>query len=460
MTKELTVLIDGSPIGALVQDQRGHFRFGYDDGYRQLAAAVPLSLSMPLSIAEHGDKAVRPFLWGLLPESDDTLAQWGKRHGVSSRNPFALLSHIGEDLQGAIQMVAPDRVADLKKREGITFLSRDALATSFAELIRDPGATQFAEGGGQFSLAGAQRKKALYLVNGRWYEPRGRTPTTHILKPPIPGLAGQIENEMFCVRLAPRLRLPAPTCWTEEFGGLSVVVVGRYDRVRLSGRKVLPIDKSGGEVHRIHQEDCCQALKVDPRNKYQRDGGPGIKSIMDLLSASGRPSEDRDRFMRACIYNYVIGGSDAHAKNYGLLLSARGRFRLAPLYDIASWLPYSKNRKEDRLAMSVDGHYHFDRIMPRHWEAEARKSGYDAARALAHVRDVLARIPEEAASLLASCRQEGSATADMTRLVELIIGRAKALTGIYGAETMEPELERLPGLDAYAGVLSSCADRP
>jgi serine/threonine-protein kinase HipA len=446
MTKELTVLIDGAAIGSLIQDQRGHFHFAYNVAYRNLATAIPLSLSMPLSLGEHDDKAVRPFLWGLLPDSDDTLAQWGKRYGVSPRNPFALLSHIGEDLQGAIQMVPPDHVADLRKREGITLLSRELLAKSFAELIRDPGATQFAEGGGQFSLAGAQRKKALYLVNGKWYEPRGRTPTTHILKPPIPGFAGQIENEMFCVRLAPRLELPAPTCWTEEFGDIRVVVVERYDRRRLSGRKLLPIDKSGGEVHRIHQEDCCQALKIDPRNKYQRDGGPGIRTIMELLSGSGRPSEDRDRFMRACAYNFVIGGSDAHAKNYGLLLAARGRFRLAPLYDIASWLPHSKNRKEDRLAMSVDGYYHFDRILPRHWEAEAKKSGYDAVRAVGHIRDILARLPDEAATLFASCRQEGSATPEMERLVELILARSAALTRTYGAEETRAEPERLPGL--------------
>jgi serine/threonine-protein kinase HipA len=446
MTKELTVLIDGNPIGSLIQDQRGHLHFTYEDAYRKLATAVPLSLSMPLSAAEHGDKAVRPFLWGLLPESDDTLAQWGKRYGVSPRNPFALLSQIGEDLQGAIQLVPPERVVDLKKREGITFLSREALGRSFAELIRDPGATQFAEGGGRFSLAGAQRKKALYLVNGKWYEPRGRTPTTHILKPPIPGLAGQIKNEMFCVRLAPRLGLPAPSCWMEVFGDIHVVVIERYDRRRLSGRKVVPIDRSGGEVHRIHQEDCCQAVKVDPRNKYQSDGGPGMRAIMELLSGSGRPSEDRDRFMRACAYNYVIRGSDAHAKNYGLLLSARGRFRLAPLYDIASWLPYSKNRKEDRLAMSVDGNYHFDRIRPSHWGAEARKCGYDAARAVAHVRDILARLPEEASALRAACRQEGWATPELKRLVDLVLERAKDLTGTYGAEEMLPQAERLPGL--------------
>jgi serine/threonine-protein kinase HipA len=55
-----------------------------------------------------------------------------------------------------------------------------------------------------------------------------------------------------------------------------------------------------------------------------------MRQIMDLLSGSGRPSEDRDRFMRACAFNFVIAGTDAHAKNYGLLLAAGGRYRLAP----------------------------------------------------------------------------------------------------------------------------------
>ena len=89
-------------------------------------------------------------MWGLLPDNDDTLTNWGKRFGVSPRNPFALLSEVGEDLQGAIQMVSPAHADALRRREGITPLSREVLAESFAALVRDPGATQFTKGGGQW----------------------------------------------------------------------------------------------------------------------------------------------------------------------------------------------------------------------------------------------------------------------------------------------------------------------
>ena len=143
MTKELRVLIDGDEIGSVIQDARGKFQFDYDEDYRAKSTAIPLSISMPLSLGTHGDKAIKPFLWGLLPDNDDTLNNWGRRFGVNPRNPFALLGEIGEDLQGAIQMIPPDKLGELKKREGTTLLSREVLSKSFAELIRDPGAVQF-----------------------------------------------------------------------------------------------------------------------------------------------------------------------------------------------------------------------------------------------------------------------------------------------------------------------------
>lgn len=446
MTKDLIVLINDQHVGHVVQDARGRFEFTYDEQWLSNSNAIPLSLSMPLSKPSHPDAAVRPYISGLLPDSEATLAAWGARFGVSARNPFALLSHVGEDLQGAVQMVPPDRLPSLRQREGVTRLSTQTLAERFRELLRQPGATQFTPGGGQFSLAGAQPKKALYLVKGRWYEPRGRTPSTHILKPPITNLPGQVENEAFCLRLAPQLDLPAPHIWVERFDDLPIVVIERYDRVRMDGKRKLAIDQSGGEVRRVHQEDCCQALKIMPQIKYQNEGGPGITEIMSLLSGSARPSVDRDRFMRAQAFNFVIGGSDAHAKNYGLLLAPRGRFRLAPLYDVISILPYVTRSRDARLAMSIDRRYRFDEIQPRHWETQARRSGFSSDQALAHVRDIIARLPDEALSLYKTFEKEGMHSTELRGLVELLIERATKLATLYGSETMQSEHMRLPGI--------------
>jgi serine/threonine-protein kinase HipA len=446
MATELAVLIYDQAIGSIRQGKTGRFEFEYTAEWLANPSAVPLSLSMPLARSRHEDRAIRPFIWGLLPDSENTLAAWGKRFGVSPRNPFALLAHVGEDLQGAVQMVPPEHLSSLRQREGTTRLSAETLANGFRDMMRHPGSTQFSADAGQFSLAGAQPKKALYLVKGQWYEPRGSTPSTHILKPPIPNLPGQVENEAFCLRLAPRLDLPAPPIWIERFGDLPVVVTERYDRIRMDGKRMLAIDQSGGEVRRVHQEDCCQALKVMPQSKYQSAGGPSVTDIMTLLSGSSSPSQDRDRFMRAQAYNYVIAGTDAHGKNYGLLLAARGRFRLAPLYDIMSALPYPMQPNDVRLAMSINRQYRLDLIGPRHWEAQARASGYRPDRMLAHIRDFIARLADEAAALAKVFLDEGMYTPELENLVSLFAGRCKKLATTYGSEPMRHSQPLLPGM--------------
>jgi serine/threonine-protein kinase HipA len=218
-------------------------------------------------------------------------------------------------------------------------------------------------------------------------------------------------------------------------------VVQRYDRVRRDGKRKLRIDQSGGEVFRVHQEDMCQVLRVHPLDKYESDGGPGMLKILSILSGSSKPSEDRDRFMRACAFNFVIGGTDAHGKNYSILLTSGGRYRLAPLYDVNSWLPYSQNKKDRKLAMSVDRHRNFDEIYPRHWEAVARKANFSPERAIAHVRDLIARIPDEASRLLKICVEEGVEVSELQLLANLITKRCVDLEKIYGAEEMRAQLQ-------------------
>ena len=84
-----------------------------------------------------------------------------------------------------------------------------------------------------------------------------------------------------------------------------------------------------GEIARVHQEDLCQALGERPERKYQNAGGPAPPQIASLLRAfSAQPDEDVERFRDALIYNWLIAGTDAHAKNYSLML-AGGQVRLA-----------------------------------------------------------------------------------------------------------------------------------
>ncbi len=174
----------------------------------------------------------------------------------------------------------------------------------------------------------------------------------------------------------------------------------------------------------------CAAMNVHPENKYQRHGGPGIKAIMELLSGSSAPAKDRANFLRACALNYVIQGTDAHAKNYSILLSADGTYRLAPLYDIISALPYAGAGYE-KMAMSVNRKVKFRTIYPSDWESEAKKYGYDGEQALSYVRFMISNVADAAVTVMKKCEKEGLRTKTLSKLVDLIAGNAKKLAKTY-----------------------------
>ncbi len=113
----------------------------------------------------------------------------------------------------------------------------------------------------------------------------------------------------------------------------------------------------------------------------------------------------------------AIIGPEAHAKNFSLLIDVQGRYRLAPLYDINSMLPYDLE-KARKLAMTIGGEGRWHSIAPVHWEKAARACGYPPAEALAHVRDIVMRAPKEAHRQLAACRKAGLATPVLKRLVD------------------------------------------
>lgn len=427
---DLRVLIDENQIGTIHQGASGRLRFVYDEEWRNLVDAVPLSLSMPLTKTEHGHKQVEAFLWNLLPDREETLRQIAAEHDISPRNPFALAGARGEDLPGAIQIVPPERLSHLRKRERITRISEADLCELLHNRQLATGKTRKGEDSGFFSLAGAQAKLAVCRVGGRWYEQRGYTPSTHIIKPSMTDLREQVENEHFSLRLAEAVGLHVIQSDVLTIGDLQTIVVARYDRVRMKGRTRLPIDEAGGKVFRIHQEDMCSALSIHPANKYQHLGGPGMKQVMRVLEGSGNPEVDRERFMRACAFNFMIAGVDAHGKNYSVLMEAGGRFRLAPLYDIISALPYDAETY-NKLAMAVGGERKYRQIYPAHWEKAATESRYDPAKAVSHVREYIATLPDGAKLVLAECQKNGLSDETTTILTDRLVARCGSLKNIY-----------------------------
>lgn len=425
MTTELVVLLGDHLAGRLRRDTRGGLSFAYDDAWRGDPNAYPLSVSMPLATPEHAGDAVAAYLWGLLPDNDVILDAWAKRFKVSARNPFALLEHIGEDCPGAVQFVTKERRDTILRagRGKIAWLDEPAIADRLRALHRDPSAWRAATDLGQFSLGGAQPKTALYFDGKRWGVPSGRLPTTHILKPGAPHLDGHAENEHFCLALAGEAGLPVASSRILHFEDQVAIGVERYDRLR-----------QGDVVVRVHQEDCCQALGVLPVNKYENVGGPGAKAIAGLLRERSRNAlEDLETFIGALALNWALAGTDAHAKNYSVLIGSGGGIRLAPLYDIASFLPYAEHgTRKVKLAMKIGGKYRLHEVGAHAWQKLAVELGRDPAELSAKIADMCATLPDLAARVLKRTSEEGLSHAVLPALTQKIQDRARACATVLG----------------------------
>lgn len=387
MSDALHVYLDGVLIGTLTQARQGSMGFIYDDDYLALPDPTPLSLSIPLHAGAHANRVVRAFLDGLLPDNQAVRERWGATYGVSANNPFALLRHVGRDVAGAVQILPAEAAStDAAQRSGdIDWLADEqfvALIRDLAEHRTDWNPGRYA---GRWSLAGAQSKVALHRdeVSGSWGIPKDSTPTTHIIKPALEGFDDHHINEVLCQRVASQLGLPAAASELVEFGDVRAIVSTRYDRAR----------NEAGRLHRLHQEDLCQSLAVNPSQKYQADGGPGVGEIADLFTRLGVADRQASaqRFFDAVAYNVLIGGTDAHAKNYSLLLLG-GRAQLAPLYDLASAVGYPSDRPLES-SMKVGDHRVMRQISPSDWAKAGRRLGVGAEAALARVSDLCDALP-------------------------------------------------------------------
>jgi serine/threonine-protein kinase HipA len=415
--RHLVVLLGGAVAGGVTRSRDGKLAFAYDREWLQSDMAMPVSLSLPLEAAQHPGPKIEAFIWGLLPDNELVLAKWGRQFHVSARSPFSLIANVGEDCAGAVQFVRwgrlDDPTFDAPRAE---WLTEHDVAERLRALRRDETAMRLPRDTGQFSLAGAQAKTALLLHERRWGVPSGRLPTTHILKPPSDEFDGHAENEHFCLVLARALNLPAAQSEVRRFDGEVAIVVERYDRTSTSRGVV-----------RVHQEDMCQALGVMPTSKYQNEGGPTPADIVGLLRRHSSNSQaDVDTFVQALAFNWLIGGTDAHAKNYSLLHAPGGRVRLAPLYDIASALPYDHlDERRLKLAMKIGREYFLARIGPRQWMRAEQELSLPEGSLLRGVRrlghDMLTAIPDIARRL----RNDGLRHPIVGRLETALMRRAE-----------------------------------
>lgn len=161
--------------------------------------------------------------------------------------------------------------------------------------------------------------------------------------------------------------------------------------------------------------------------KYQSDGGPGVREIAGLLTTfSTAPAQDTDTFVGAIAFNWLVAGTDAHSKNYALLLGSESRVRLAPLYDLASALPYPGTRPIGlKLAMKIGGEYGLRNIAARHWRRLATEVRQNPEALLGKLRVTAEAMPDHVLKIQQLAKGDGLVHPIVDRLSEKLIARAK-----------------------------------
>lgn len=415
MTRTLLVWWDGVVVGTLQVNQHGQMRFTYAVDWLAGASRRAISFSLPKREQPFTQRQCRPFFAGLLPEEAQREVIAGAL-GISKGNDFALLEALGGDVAGALSLWPEGEVPPAPDPTGTPRpLTDDELVDVLDTLPKRP--LLAGREGLRLSLAGAQTKLPVVLVDDRVALPASGQPTTHILKPAIERFPHTTENEALVMTLAAAVGLPVAPVTARSLQGRSYLLVSRYDR-RFD---------ANGQAYRLHQEDFCQALGIVPERKYAAEGGPTFKTGFDLLRrATTRPAGAVLAFLDAAVFNLIVGNADAHGKNFSLLYHTSG-VSLAPFYDLLSTVAYPD--LSPNLAMKVAKRATIDEIGPTTWTAFAEDIGLASSFVRRRVRELSDSVRDHVLLLPASAALAALDASALKNYAALIASRAERLAG-------------------------------
>lgn len=395
--------------------------FRYAESWVRSPHGRAVSLSLPITAdLEIRGSAVEYYFDNLLPDSSAIRGRIRSRFRARSADTFDLLSAIGRDCIGAVQLLPPNEEPVGWDRIHAQALTDEEVAQALREVTLTTPFGHSEQKGFPISLSGDQEKTALLHMAGRWYRPRGATPTTHILKLPLGGVGGfhgdfsdSVENEWLCAQLLRELGLPVAQVAIGRFAEQRALIVSRFDR-RWIGVDAAEIHtprfkpRRGMWIARLPQDDFCQALGLPNTLRYEADGGPSALVGLQLLATSEAPHVDQTHFALAQLAFWLLAATDGHAKNFSLYYGPGARYRMTPLYNVISAWPIIDHGKSQlalekaELAMAVHGRrarYRMSEITSHDWQAFAEDTG---------TPELWARMQSLVGSAPAACERVGT----------------------------------------------------
>lgn len=371
--KELLVSIEKNgdliPVGKIAGSGPSDACFRYAEEYLATAEAA-VSISLPLQEDAFTPRQTMAFFEGLLPEgfTRRTVAQW--MH-VDEGDYLSILHGLGRECLGALC------ITEDGERPGASY---ERISESQVRELAAEGVKKSAEmvAKAHLSLTGASGKVGLYYdaQKNTWYLPRGIAPSTHIVKQSHVRLDAIVTNERLSLMTAMRCGLDTPDSFIINTGH------GGEDEVLFATRRYDRLFEPGGHdidglprPQRLHQEDFAQAMGVSSADKYERESGGYMKAMFEILRKfSAEPVADQLKLWDIIVFNYLIGNTDAHIKNFSLLYGKNLRqIRLAPAYDIVSTTVYEQSTRN--MAFRIGGVLSLDALTKASFRQAAAEAG-------------------------------------------------------------------------------------
>ena len=312
--------------------------FCYDAEYLISEYGRPVSISLPLREEAYSAEKTRCFFEGLLPEgfSRRAVANWIK---ADEDDYLTILSVLGRECLGAIKIVEETAAEEAPAYKKLTLnevkkLAGEGATKSTQILLKT-----------HLSLAGATGKVGLYYDDDKdkWYLPKGDAPSTHIVKQSHVRLEHIVLNEELCMLTAKASGLDVVESFIINTGegkdSEILFATKRYDRMMNSGRYIDGLQFP----NRLHQEDFAQAMNIPASEKYETTPGQYLKRMFETIRTNcSDPIADQIKLWKMICFNYLIGNTDCHIKNFALLYGEDlKKISLAPAYDIVSTRVYN-----------------------------------------------------------------------------------------------------------------------
>lgn len=351
MTHTLHVWAEEAKVATIEHEGRDdRWGLNYAEPWAADAQSYPLSPALPLirPATDYASPSIKRFIEHLLPEGRalDVAVDY---NGLTKTNIFGLIWALGAETAGALRFTGDGAAEQPAGEPTLREIPLQELDQRIAEREQVPLTVW--DGKVRMSVAGLQDKLLVYLDRplldgGRLFLVDGqRLASTHILKPDTanPQTPYLAVNEHFCMSLARRMGLPAAEVELLRTPR-PVLVVRRFDR---------EVENIGGQprVHRRHIIDACQACDLPVAYKYERNLGSAeaVRHIRDGVSferlfgcadLTTNKAAAKLTMLRWALFQFLIGNSDAHGKNFSFFVRPGGLLQPTPWYDLVSVLQY------------------------------------------------------------------------------------------------------------------------